>query len=269
MNSFTCCLDANEHLSIFNNNCLNILNYIAQLKAKKRKHNSAFWHNDTTRSLRQACRKAERKWKKDKLQVSYEILRDSLSAFQRAAKAAKCKHFSELITQNSYKPNILFSAIETALHPNVNLFPEVSVTLCENFAVYFTDKISEITAALSLSSYKLVDVPYSDSIWSEFESVNLNTLIRIMSSLKSTMCPQDVFPPRFLRQIIDTVGSDLLSVINKCLQTGTVPHDFKLATVRPHLKKTNLDSTLLSNFRPISNLPFLSKILEKAALNQL
>lgn len=120
-----------------------------------------------------------------------------------------------------------------------------------------------------MSSYKLVDAPYSGSIWSEFESVNLNTLIRTMSSLKSTMCPQDVIPPRFLRQIIDTVGPDLLSVINKCLQTGTVPHDFKLATVRPHLKKTNLDSTLLSNFRPISNLPFLSKILEKVVLNQL
>ncbi len=82
-----------------------------------------------------------------------------------------------------------------------------------------------------MPSYHLVDVPYSGSTWSLFESVNLNTLIQTLSRLKPTMCPQDVIPTCFFEQIIDTVGPDLLSVINKCLQTGTVPHDFKLATV--------------------------------------
>lgn len=90
-----------------------------------------------------------------------------------------------------------------------------------------------------------------------------------MSHLKPTMCPNDVIPSRFLGQVIHTVGPDLLSVINKCLHTGTVPSEFKLATVQPQLKKTSLDSKLLANFRPISNLPFLSKILEKTVLNQL
>ncbi len=153
MNTLTGHLDVNEHLSIFNNNCSNILNTIAPLKMKKHKHNPIPWHNDTTRSLRQTCRRVERQWKKDRLQVSYEILRDSLSAFQRAAKAAKCRYFSELITQNSHKPNILFSTIESALHPAVNIFPEASVSLCENFANYFNDKISQIMSAVSMSSY--------------------------------------------------------------------------------------------------------------------
>ena len=34
-------------------------------------------------------------------------------------------------------------------------------------------------------------------------------------------------------------------------------------------KKHNLDPSVLSNFRPISKLPFLSKVLEKVVLNQL
>lgn len=78
MNTLTGLLDINKHLSIFNNTCSNILDSTAPLKMKKHKHNPIPWHNDTTRSLRQTFRRAERKWKKDRLQVSYEILQDSL-----------------------------------------------------------------------------------------------------------------------------------------------------------------------------------------------
>ncbi len=63
-----------------------------------------------------------------------------------------------------------------------------------------------------MSSYELFDVPYSGSTWSFSESVNLNTLIKTLSSLKPTMCPQDVIPAHFLEQIIDTFGPDLLLV---------------------------------------------------------
>ncbi len=43
----------------------------------------------------------------------------------------------------------------------------------------------------------------------------------------------------------------------------------KTAVVKPLLKKCNLDNTMLSNYRPISNLPFIGKIIEKVVFNQL
>ena len=45
--------------------------------------------------------------------------------------------------------------------------------------------------------------------------------------------------------------------------------DLKTAIVKPLLKKSSLDKHLLKNHRPISNLPFLSKILEKVVLHKL
>lgn len=57
--------------------------------------------------------------------------------------------------------------------------------------------------------------------------------------------------------------------LNCSLETGIFPDARKTAIVKPLLKKHNLDPTVLSNYRPISNLPFLSKILEKAILKQL
>ena len=53
------------------------------------------------------------------------------------------------------------------------------------------------------------------------------------------------------------------------LTTGIVPRDLKTAVVKPLLKKTSLDKNLLKNYRPISKLPFLSKILQKVLLHKL
>ena len=55
----------------------------------------------------------------------------------------------------------------------------------------------------------------------------------------------------------------IVKIINASLKTGIVPDIFKLAHVTPLLKKTSLDPESLNNYRPISQLPFISKVLEK------
>lgn len=56
----------------------------------------------------------------------------------------------------------------------------------------------------------------------------------------------------------------MLEIINKSLHTVVLPDAFKTAVVKPLLKKPSLASEILSNYRPISTLPFMCKILEKA-----
>ncbi|KAK0140059.1 putative RNA-directed DNA polymerase from transposon X-element [Merluccius polli] len=67
----------------------------------------------------------------------------------------------------------------------------------------------------------------------------------------------------------DTVGPIILAIINCSLSTGIFPSYFKHAIVYPVLKKPSLDPSVLSNLRPISKQPFLSKILEKIVSSQL
>jgi hypothetical protein len=57
-------------------------------------------------------------------------------------------------------------------------------------------------------------------------------------------------------------------IVNQSLSEQCVPVSFKQAIVRPLLKKPNLDKEMLKNYRPVSNLPFISKILEKVVSNQ-
>jgi len=58
-------------------------------------------------------------------------------------------------------------------------------------------------------------------------------------------------------------------LLNKSLATGCFLSEFKKAVVRPLLKKAELDASQLRNYRPVSNLPFLSKLLEGIIQNRL
>ena len=68
---------------------------------------------------------------------------------------------------------------------------------------------------------------------------------------------------------LDRLIPIITCIINESLQSGVVPQPFKYAVVTPILKKPNLSPEDLKHFRPVSNLPFLSKILEKIVAIQL
>ncbi len=79
----------------------------------------------------------------------------------------------------------------------------------------------------------------------------------------------DSNPSKLLKEVLPEVIDPLLAIITLSLSLGYVPKTFKLAGNKPLIKKKKLDPKYLINYRPISNLPFLSKILEKIASSQL
>lgn len=62
---------------------------------------------DATLAARRQYRRAEQKRRKDKLRVSFQMLIDSWRFYQRTVRAAKTKHFSDIIALNRHKPTIL------------------------------------------------------------------------------------------------------------------------------------------------------------------
>ena len=57
--------------------------------------------------------------------------------------------------------------------------------------------------------------------------------------------------------------------VNPSLSSGTFPDQFKHSVIKPLLKKCNLDRESLSSYRPISKLPFISKLIERLVKAQL
>ena len=61
----------------------------------------------------------------------------------------------------------------------------------------------------------------------------------------------------------------LVYIDNVCITTGQFPNTLKSAVVKPLLKKPTLDPHSMKNYRHVSNLPFLSKVIEKVIVKQL
>ena len=81
-------------------------------------------------------------------------------------------------------------------------------------------------------------------------------------------CDLGPIPTELLYENLDVLLPTVTNIINTSLASGFVPPDFKTAIVKPLLKKPSLDQNVLKNYRPISNLPFLSKILENVVLHE-
>lgn len=73
--------------------------------------------------------------------------------------------------------------------------------------------------------------------------------------MKPTNCPLDIVTGKLLVEVFNIVGPS--------------PAALKHAVVRPLLKKLPLEPSVLSNFIPVSHLPFLSEVLEKVVCKQL
>ena len=73
--------------------------------------------------------------------------------------------------------------------------------------------------------------------------------------------------PTIAISTISLIATPLTSIINSSFKHGLVPTDLKIAKITPIFKAG--DKNLITNYRPISVLPFFSKIMEKLMANRL
>ena len=83
----------------------------------------------------------------------------------------------------------------------------------------------------------------------------------------SETCPLHPVPTGLLKDCICLLAPTITYLVNASFSCGVFPLMFKHGHVTPVLKKRRLDPEVFKNYRPISNLPFLSKILEKCAFS--
>ncbi len=103
---------------------------------------------------------------------------------------------------------------------------------------------------------------FSDISLSNFAIHDSQSLCNVVLKMKATTSRADV-------SCFDSLCPVVLGIINDSLCTGVVPTPLKIAAVTPVSKTNNVDFDNLNNFRPISNIPFLAKILEQTVASEL
>ena len=92
----------------------------------------------------------------------------------------------------------------------------------------------------------------------------------IIKPLPNTYSSLDTIPTWLLKEcVVQLLLPIITTFVNRSMQKGIVPKALKHALVTPILKKDNMDPNILSNFRPVSNIACLAKILEKAVNSRL
>ncbi|KAK3505848.1 hypothetical protein QTP70_003920, partial [Hemibagrus guttatus] len=198
--------------------------------------------------------------------TSYRTL---LSKFSLDVTSAKTSFYKEKLETSAQDPRKLHNIFSSLLNPPAP--PSPSSLTAEDFASFYTEKIERICQTFT----SLPTSPTSHNQHSatpsltQLSTVAAEEVLQITRSCNPTTCPLDPIPSAMLQTISPDLLPFITTVINGSLTSGHVPTAFKKARVIPILKKPALDPSDISNYRPVSLLSFLSKILERVVCNQL
>ena len=102
-----------------------------------------------------------------------------------------------------------------------------------------------------------------------FLVVTTSDLKSIVTKMPPKSCLLDPMPTRFVKNCLLYLLPVITNIVNSSIKSNSVPLECKKAHVMPLLKKPGFDPDNLANYRLVTNLSFLSKVLEKETDAQL
>lgn len=266
---------ASHLVDLYDNVLLSLIDSYAPVKTKTIiLRPRAAWYSNGIAECKKRRRRLERKWRRTRLlcdRVNYE---KQCAECRDLIYKTKKDYFNTVISENIHDQRVLFQTVNHLLSGGIKdtEYPTCSddKTLAEVFINFFTSKINGILSDLQRSgtSDTLEVSPQCKSTFLNFDIVTSDEICKLIkSSVKS--CSLDPVPSFLFKKCSDILVPFLTSMVNHCLTNGIMPDALKIARITPILKKSGADCEQLKNFRPVSNLKFISKLMEKCVAVQL
>ena len=223
------------------------------------------WFNDAVKAQHKVVRRRECAWLKYKLDSNWIAYKKEQNIYNRLLTYSKHQSLSKKIndlrgnTKGLYK----LTANLTGVTPQ-NPMPQNKndAQLAEEFTEFFIDKIDKIHQQFHYIS-ETNDVPQLR----KFNPVTESNVEEIINSMHSKSCELDAIPTPLLKRLTHKCLPLITKIVNISLTQGIFSDDWKVAIVRLLLKKVGL-ALMNKNYCPVSNLSFLSKLVEKCVLQQ-
>ena len=266
----------------YNSGLLEIIDHLDPLCTKTvtlRPH--APWYTDELRDEKRRRRSAERLWLSSRLEVHIQMYRTQCVAYNRMLIATKDTYYSSKIADCGRDAKQLFNITKHLMgNEKMAKMPvhTCSSLMAQQFSDFFITKVNTIQKELTHYTHdatKVVMTQMSDDVkfrcvaMNCFEPVTESDVERLVSNALAKSCELEPIPTWLLKLCSCELLPIITNVSNASLVTSVVPAVFKCAIVKPVLKKSTLDSDALHNYGPVSNLSFVSKLVERVVEKQL
>ena len=131
------------------------------------------------------------------------------------------------------------------------------------FMKAFLDKVEGVRKSTAATEPLLLKIRDVSQGFNEFQKINSFDISKLISAAANKQCELDPAPTWLVKKFSNELSPSIAIPFNSSMSTGTFP------VVTPILQKSTLDSNDTVNYRLVSNLTFLSKLLERAAHHQL
>ena len=265
--------------SNFINKTTELLNTHCPLKSTKISNRKSVRKPWITTSILKSIRTKDKLYKKfiskptTDNKLKYTKYRNILNNLLRAAKKS---HITAEIELNKFNMKETWKTLNNVLGRNKQIklpdfFKDLdgnkitdSKVIANNFNEFFTNVGTKLANKISSPDSNYVSpLKFKNQQNSIFlNPTNPDEIIEITKNLKtSNSSGIDNISTKLLKIIINEIAPVLSHIFNRSLLSGIVPSQLKIAKVNPIFKSG--DNQVFSNYRPISILPSISKILEK------
>ncbi|XP_070546125.1 uncharacterized protein [Ptychodera flava] len=234
------------------------------------------WFSEDLLTLRREVRRLEINWRKSQLEIDRQMFvlkRVEYSSRCDAVKSAN--HRTRIEDADNKKLFAIVAELSDSRTGSSNAMPN-NIPMKEipsTFMNYFENKLSNFRDRIGVQPHSCEIDVHNDVMpthtLAQFDPVSPGDIIALVKQSSPKSCELDILPHGVLKNCIHILAPFLADLFNNSFTTGIVQIHFKSAIIRPLLKKKYLDKNILKNYRPVSNLPFLSKVLKRAAVQQL
>ena len=235
---------------------------------------NAPWYDYEVSVAKREKRKRERQWRSMRDENSKNEYRAAKNALNSLIRRKKRDYYRRKIEEFGLNINKLYAIIDNLTGGKKKaLLPEgfSDVELASMFSDFFENKTDNLIGGFEeVTGFDLHPLVSQENKLNHFETVDFIKIRSIVSRVKRTYCESDPFPISDVTKCgnLDGLLRVYLEIVNLSILARMFPESEKHAILKPVLK-ASLDPHSLSSYRPISNLSFLSKIIENVILDQL
>ena len=192
--------------------------------------------------------------------VAFKKVRNSYFGLLNIKKKGSIQNKIQECTKDSRKLHKLVSNLTTKQVEQEWPAHTSNEELAESFASHFQGKMDKIRDLLKNKPlYSLEDQEAPELKC--FAQMTQDEVSKVISSLKSKSCEVDHVPTTIFKVMLPNILPLITKIVNKSLGDGAFCREWKTAVVRPLLKKLGLE-LIFPNYRPVSNITFISKVIE-------